>query len=115
MNYWIIFLTGLTTGGLSCLAVQGGLLAATLATTAEKKDKLHDAIPTVVFLASKLVAYTLLGALLGYFGSLFPAHHCHAYLVSDYRRRFYVGTGWQHARPASYFPLLRHPTAQMGR
>ncbi len=71
MNYWIIFLTGLTTGGLSCLAVQGGLLAATLATTAEKKDKLHDAIPTVVFLASKLVAYTLLGALLGYFGSLF--------------------------------------------
>ncbi len=71
MNYWLIFLTGLTTGGLSCLAVQGGLLAATLATTAEKKDKLHDAIPTVIFLASKLLTYTLLGALLGYFGSLF--------------------------------------------
>lgn len=71
MNYWLIFLTGLTTGGLSCLAVQGGLLAATLATTAEKKDKLHDAIPTIIFLASKLLAYTLLGALLGYFGSLF--------------------------------------------
>ena len=71
MNYWIIFLTGLTTGGLSCLAVQGGLLTATLATTAEKKDKLHNAIPTTVFLISKLLAYTLLGALLGYFGSLF--------------------------------------------
>lgn len=26
-NLWVIFLTGLTTGGLSCLAVQGGLLA----------------------------------------------------------------------------------------
>ena len=71
MNYWIIFLTGLTTGGLSCLAVQGGLLAATLATTAESKDKLHDAVPTLLFLGSKLVAYTLLGALLGYFGSIF--------------------------------------------
>lgn len=71
MNYWIIFLTGLTTGGLSCLAVQGGLLAATLATTSESKDKLHDAIPTLLFLISKLLAYTLLGALLGYFGSIF--------------------------------------------
>ena len=71
MNYWIIFLTGLTTGGLSCLAVQGGLLAATLATTAETKDKLHNALPTALFLISKLLAYTILGALLGYFGSLF--------------------------------------------
>ena len=71
MNYWLIFLTGLTTGGLSCLAVQGGLLAATLATTAETKDKLHNALPTALFLISKLLAYTILGALLGYFGSLF--------------------------------------------
>ena len=71
MNYWLIFLTGLTTGGLSCLAVQGGLLAATLAATAETKGKLHNALPTALFLISKLLAYTLLGALLGYFGSLF--------------------------------------------
>lgn len=71
MNYWLIFLTGLTTGSLSCLAVQGGLLTATLAATAEKKDQLHDVIPTAVFLISKLLAYTFLGALLGYFGSLF--------------------------------------------
>ena len=27
MDFWVIFLTGLTTGGLTCLAVQGGLLA----------------------------------------------------------------------------------------
>ncbi|KKU29293.1 MAG: putative membrane protein [Candidatus Amesbacteria bacterium GW2011_GWA2_47_11b] len=71
MNYWLIFLTGLTTGGLTCLAVQGGLLAATLATTAEKKDRLHNAVPTLMFLGSKLLAYTILGALLGYFGSVF--------------------------------------------
>lgn len=71
MNYWLIFLTGLTTGGLSCLAVQGGLLAATLATTSEKNHKIHDAIPTLMFLTSKLLTYTALGFLLGYFGSIF--------------------------------------------
>ena len=71
MNYWLIFLTGLTTGGLTCLAVQGGLLTATLANTAEKKNTTHDALPTVMFLGSKLIAYTILGALLGYFGSIF--------------------------------------------
>jgi sulfite exporter TauE/SafE len=31
------FITGLTTGGLSCLAVQGGLLASSIASTAEKE------------------------------------------------------------------------------
>lgn len=31
IDLWVIFLTGLTTGGLTCLAIQGGLLATTLA------------------------------------------------------------------------------------
>ena len=31
MNLWVIFLTGLTTGGLACLAVQGGLLTSVIA------------------------------------------------------------------------------------
>jgi len=35
MNLWIIFLTGLTTGGLSCLAVQGGLLTSIIANQKE--------------------------------------------------------------------------------
>jgi sulfite exporter TauE/SafE len=30
MNLWIVFFTGLTTGGLTCLALQGGLLASAL-------------------------------------------------------------------------------------
>ena len=78
MNYWIIFLTGLTTGGLTCLVVQGGLLTATLAAREHEPNNhqnepnfLHDVLPTRLFLGSKLVAYTLLGALLGYFGSIF--------------------------------------------
>src|SRR5579872_225001 len=70
-----IFLTGLLTGGLTCMAVQGGLLAATLAQSEEerleKKAKGGNVFPILAFLGSKLVAYTLLGMLLGWLGSFF--------------------------------------------
>jgi sulfite exporter TauE/SafE len=93
MNQIIIaFITGLTTGGLSCLAVQGGLLASSLAHQIEKdlqatdlprkgsfqgsvienaKPQPNTALPIALFLLAKLVAYTLLGALLGFAGSFF--------------------------------------------
>ena len=67
MNLVTIFITGLFTGGLTCLAVQGGLLAATLA---QREEDRHT-LPIVSFLVAKLFAYTLLGFLLGWFGSLF--------------------------------------------
>ncbi len=90
---WIAFITGLTAGGLSCMAVQGGLLAGSLAGQAEKdlrdrsglapsrparkgqaavrsqKTQFHLAAPITFFLMAKLVAYTLLGFLLGLLGS----------------------------------------------
>src|SRR6266849_3744065 len=70
-----IFLTGLLTGGLTCMAVQGGLLAATLAQSEEErlkeKAKGGNALPILAFLGAKLTAYTLLGFLLGWFGSFF--------------------------------------------
>lgn len=79
----VAFVTGLTTGGLSCLAVQGGLLASSLAHQIEqdylehaahsKKIKstprLNSALPIFLFLLAKIIAYTLLGALLGWLGS----------------------------------------------
>lgn len=101
MNLGLIFLTGVTTGGLSCLAVQGGLLASSIAqhveqqvhdqlmsnhaseqstkkrrnaahlvtgqTSARKQDLVR---PITLFLGAKLVAYTLLGFLLGWLGSM---------------------------------------------
>ncbi len=73
-NLFIIFLTGLTTGGLSCLAVQGGLLASVITPTEEaigkKLQSRNQALPILSFLASKLLAYTLLGALLGLLGTV---------------------------------------------
>ena len=102
----LAFITGLTTGGLSCLAVQGGLLAASIARQVEQditqrsvpvpparpkartrrisaRDDVRSGreeaavpqqprvvLPIVLFLAAKIIAYTLLGFLLGQLGSL---------------------------------------------
>lgn len=73
MDLWLIFLTGLTVGGLTCLAVQGGLLASTIAAREEEdvesgSRRKHNILPTAAFLATKLIAYTILGFFLGLFG-----------------------------------------------
>lgn len=59
MDLSIAFLTGLTSGGISCLTVQGGLLTSI---STKKKDVL-------VFLIAKLISYTILGFFLGLLGS----------------------------------------------
>ena len=97
-SLWIAFVTGLTTGGLSCLAVQGGLLASSVAHRLEADvARMHPqrkagrrsvstsgrprvggappagadaAQPILLFLGAKLVAYTVLGFLLGALGSI---------------------------------------------
>jgi len=60
-NLTLIFATGLLTGGLTCLAMQSGLIIAA---------KLNRP-GVLVFLISKLIAYTFLGILLGALGSVF--------------------------------------------
>lgn len=69
-NIWLAFITGLTTGGFSCFAVQGGLLTSAIASETEidasKKLKVRALI---VFLIAKTAAYTLLGFLLGFLGA----------------------------------------------
>jgi uncharacterized protein len=96
-QYLIAFITGLTTGGLACLAVQGGLLASSLAhqieqdmlaqkavakpvrggkshspgpSPAASKFRPRTALPIVLFLGAKIIAYTLLGFLLGALGTV---------------------------------------------
>src|SRR4030067_2192625 len=64
-TFWLAFITGLTTGGISCFAVQGGLLASSLANQNGNNQKLKVAS----FLISKLVTYTILGAFLGALGA----------------------------------------------
>ncbi len=73
MNLWVIFLTGLTIGGLTCLAVQGGLLATVIAAREKEEieknvNKKNILLPTAAFLISKIFIYTAFGFLLGTFG-----------------------------------------------
>lgn len=81
MNWWTIFLTGLTTGGISCLAMQGGLLASAISnqkdselvsknkqTKAQSFDQL-DWLPVSMFLVGKLISHTIFGFFLGLLGS----------------------------------------------
>lgn len=76
MNNQIIisFITGLTTGGLSCVAVQGGLLASVLSSPAEELQQeltpKSKSLPLVTFLSSKVLAHTVLGFFLGFVGSV---------------------------------------------
>lgn len=79
MNLWLVFLTGLTSGGISCFAMQGGLLTGIIAN--QKKEALEagedlgtlppDWVPVALFLATKLVIHLLFGFLLGSLGSIF--------------------------------------------
>jgi uncharacterized protein len=73
MDLWLIFLTGLTVGGLTCLTVQGGLLASTVAVRLKDKrslpnDFIAHSLPIFVFLLAKLVSHLILGFLFGLLG-----------------------------------------------
>ncbi|MFH0828912.1 MAG: sulfite exporter TauE/SafE family protein [Candidatus Kerfeldbacteria bacterium] len=72
MNFLTAFITGITTGGLTCLAVQGGLLLAILARRDEDQDQPRTwqrlLIPVAAFLLAKIVIHTLFGFGLGWFG-----------------------------------------------
>jgi len=68
-NIWLAFINGLTTGGLSCLAIQGGLLATTLVTDGKNDRKILRVQKTALFIIAKIMAYMLLGFLLGFLGS----------------------------------------------
>ena len=99
MSLGSVFVTGLFTGGASCAAVQGGLLAGVVARRREhnptqlspaatqepvtasatavvavaervnKASAADDAVPVASFLVGKLVSHVLFGALLGAFGA----------------------------------------------
>lgn len=75
MDLISIFVTGLFAGGLTCLAVQGGLLASSVAHQEEgklAKEAIHSEhiVPVVSFLLARLVAYTMVGFFLGSLGSV---------------------------------------------
>lgn len=74
MSLWTVLLTGLFAGGASCAAVQGGLLAGTLArrrpdpSTSPGASPVEDAASVGAFLLGKVASHVVLGAALGLLG-----------------------------------------------
>ncbi len=78
----LVFLTGLTSGGVTCAAMQGGLLASTIVNQKRTEGRsiptdaapgsfdLGDWGPVATFLGTKWIAHLILGALLGALGSV---------------------------------------------
>lgn len=116
-NLALIFVTGLTAGGLSCLAVQGGMLASALASPSENDmtDKLKSngkkpvptrfATPIILFLGSKLVAYTILGLALGWLGSVLQLTPIMRAILQIVIGIFMVGTA---LRLLNVHPIFRY-------
>lgn len=109
VNLITVFLTGLLTGGLTCMAVQGGLLAATLAQKEEEKlqEKANrgNALPILAFLGAKLIAYTVLGALLGMLGSFFQLSITTRVIIQIAVAIFMIGTA---ANILQIHPVFRY-------
>lgn len=112
MNLGLIFLTGLTTGGISCLAVQGGLLVSLIANLKAKQGgnrrlDLLDWLPVLMFLLSKAIAYTVLGFLLGLFGSKISLNETAAAVFQIFTALFMFGTAMN---LLNAHPLFRYLT-----
>jgi uncharacterized protein len=115
MDLITIFLTGLLTGGLTCLAVQGGLLATSIAQQTEERLKAQTttghALPILSFLLVKLFAYTLLGFFLGWFGSLFQLSVTATVVMQIAVALFMIGTALNllHVHPFFRYFALQPP------
>lgn len=68
LNLLIPFLTGLSTGGLTCFALQGGLFSSLILQTKEGVGSKIQAISS--FLTAKVISHALLGLLLGLAGEI---------------------------------------------
>lgn len=115
MDITSIFITGLFTGGLSCLAVQGGLLASSIAQ--QESDTLKDetlkghALPILSFLITRLIAYTILGILLGSLGSIVQLSLTARVIMQSFAAIFMLGTALNllHVHPLFRYFIIQPP------
>jgi sulfite exporter TauE/SafE len=113
---WVAFLTGLTTGGLSCMAVHGGLLTSSLAGQIEadlrvRGDRAAASArnprllrPILLFLLAKLAGYTALGFVLGALGSVLALTPVSRGILQLAIAVFMIGNG---LRMLNVHPLFR--------
>jgi sulfite exporter TauE/SafE len=116
----LIFLTGLTMGGLSCMAVQGGLLASSIAQREkiilEKGEKVSGhAVHILVFLSGKMLAYVLLGFFLGWLGSLLTLTNTIQGIITLVAGLFMLATAFNllEVHPIFRYVILQPPRSFM--
>jgi len=101
-NIWLAFITGLTSGGVSCLAIQGGLLASSVTDTDNKKA---NASEVASFLLGKVIIYTILGLILGAVGALFILSPKTQAVIQLFIGVFLLGTA---GRMLNLHPVFRY-------
>lgn len=108
-NFLAIFTTGLLTGGITCIAVQGGILTSSLVQDKSKETRRYIAtdqlLPVLSFIFSKLIAYTILGFFLGWLGSLIQVSLQVRILLQFFVVIFMIGTG---LNLLNIHPFFRH-------
>lgn len=110
MNNLTAFMTGLGTGGLTCLAVQGGLLIGLLAKQHEADEQKARTwqrlvLPVSGFLLAKLAVYTLFGFVLGLLGAKFQLSSTAQAWLQGLAALFMIVTGIRIIWP-SWLPWL---------
>jgi uncharacterized protein len=73
-NISVVFLLGLTAGFSTCIALVGGLLLSITSRYAEQNTNnsaVNKLRPSIYFIIGRLISFIILGAIIGYFGSLF--------------------------------------------
>ena len=126
IGIWVAFITGLTTGGLGCLALQGGLLASSLAQQAESgalrapgsakaSGKPGSGMAGVsgagvarsiaLFLGAKVVVHGMLGILLGALGSFLRLNYLTRALLQLGIGIFMIGSA---LRMLDVHPIFRY-------
>lgn len=116
MNLWVIFITGLTVGGLTCLAVQGGLLASVIAVREEEEvekgvNTKNTVLPTLAFLVAKFISYSLLGFILGAFGGVIGINSS-AQIIMQFVAGLYmiaVGLNLLNVHPIFRYAVIQPP------
>lgn len=110
MNPLTAFLTGLSTGGLTCLAVQGGLLVALLAIRQKDDQSLslwqRLILPVTAFLVAKLIIHTLLGFGLGSLGETIQLTTTARIWLQSFAALFMVVAGIRLLKP-SWLPWFQ--------
>lgn len=114
MDYWLIFITGLTVGGLTCITIQGGLLTSAITARVGQHKKisfLDHFLAISIFLVAKFLGYFFLGLMLGTVGEALTWNDTMIIIVQILAGLYMIGLALHFLRVHPIFRILipKHP------